>query len=172
LIERSEFCVWVVSPPISEEDATKLLRHDVPNFDARMSAGQIEILQGYEWYLKGNEFDPKLITAGWSEKLDDALARGYEGMRVSGNAFWFETNLWKEFCEYEQELDRALAGNLITSAERALLAHLVIGATSKEAARALGISPKTVDFHRASMMKKLGAKNIVELVRKVMSEML
>jgi DNA-binding CsgD family transcriptional regulator len=240
-LESSEFCVWAVSPPISDEDATKLLRHDVPNFDPRMSAGQIEILQGYEWYLKGNEFDPKLITAGWSEKLDDALARGYEGMRVSGNAFWFETNLWKEFCEYEQELDRALAGqkmivmctyslresravdildvarahnftiarrngawefletpelkqakaeikklksaidilstpfpgsHLITSAERAVLAHLVTGATSKEAARALGISPRTVDFHRASMMKKLGAKNIVELVRKVMSEML
>jgi MEDS: MEthanogen/methylotroph, DcmR Sensory domain len=73
-LESSESCVWAVSPPISEEDATKLLRQDVPNFDARMSAGQIEILQGYEWYLKGHEFDPKLITAGWSEKLDDALA--------------------------------------------------------------------------------------------------
>jgi hypothetical protein len=36
--------------------------------------------------------------------------KGYEGMRVSGNAFWFETNHWKEFCEYEQELDRSLAG--------------------------------------------------------------
>src|SRR3984893_14458339 len=36
--------------------------------------------------------------------------RGYEGTRVSGNAFWFESKHWKEFCEYEHELDRSLAG--------------------------------------------------------------
>ena len=31
-------------------------------------------------------------------------------MRVSGNAFWLGTKHWKEFCEYEQKLDRSLAG--------------------------------------------------------------
>jgi hypothetical protein len=30
-------------------------------------------------------------------------------MRVSGNAFWLGTKHWKEFCEYEQKLDRSLA---------------------------------------------------------------
>ena len=29
-------------------------------------------------------------------------------MRVSGNAFWFEANLWEEFSEYEQEVNGAL----------------------------------------------------------------
>jgi hypothetical protein len=31
-------------------------------------------------------------------------------MRVSGNAFWLGTKHWKELCEYEQKLDRSLAG--------------------------------------------------------------
>lgn len=31
------------------------------------------------------------ITRGSSEKLSGALAKGYAGIRVSGNAFWFES---------------------------------------------------------------------------------
>ena len=61
--------------------------------------------------------------------------------------------------------------NLLTPRERVVLAQLVRGATSKEAARALNISPRTVEFHRANIMKKLGVRNLVELVRKVSSRM-
>jgi DNA-binding CsgD family transcriptional regulator len=239
-LDSNELCVWAVSPPITEEDAWTELRESVPDLPARRTAGQIEILQGHEWYLKGDQFDLERITAGWSQKLSHALALGYEGLRVSGNAFWFEQNQWKEFSEYEHELDRSLAGqkmivmctyslresravdildvvrahnftlarrngeweflespelkqakaeinklngaigvlshafngsNLLTPRERVVLAQLVRGATSKEAARALNISPRTVEFHRANIMKKLGVRNLVELVRKVSSRM-
>ena len=61
--------------------------------------------------------------------------------------------------------------NLLTPRERVVLAQLVRGATSKEAARALNISPRTVEFHRANIMKKLGVRNLVELVRKVSSRL-
>ena len=43
------------------------------------------------------------------------------------------------------------------------------GASSKEAARSLGISPRTVEFHRANIMQKLGARNMVDLVHKVLA---
>jgi hypothetical protein len=62
-------------------------------------------------HLKGGQFDLKRITSGWSEKLQGALAKGYDGMRVSGNAFWMEASHWKAFCEYEQEFDRSPAGH-------------------------------------------------------------
>jgi DNA-binding CsgD family transcriptional regulator len=44
------------------------------------------------------------------------------------------------------------------------LAEIVKGASSKEAARTLGISPRTVEFHRANIMRKLGAANLAELM--------
>jgi len=50
------------------------------------------------------------------------------------------------------------------------LAQIVRGASSKEAARALGISPRTVEFHRANVMQKLGAKNTADLVRRLLHE--
>jgi FixJ family two-component response regulator len=52
----------------------------------------------------------------------------------------------------------------LTPRERATLAEILKGASSKQAARALGISPRTVEFHRTNIMRKLKARNVVELV--------
>jgi len=34
----------------------------------------------------------------------------------------------------------------------------------------LGISPRTVEFHRANLMRKLGARNTADLVRRVLGD--
>jgi two-component system, LuxR family, response regulator FixJ len=46
---------------------------------------------------------------------------------------------------------------------------IVTGASSKEAGRKLGISPRTVEFHRARILEKVDAKNTADLIRIVMS---
>ncbi|MBO6640541.1 MAG: hypothetical protein JJ913_19660 [Rhizobiaceae bacterium] len=56
----------------------------------------------------------------------------------------------------------------LTHRERVVLAQVVKGASSKEAARALNISPRTVEFHRKNIMRKLGARNVVDLLRIVL----
>jgi DNA-binding CsgD family transcriptional regulator len=62
-------------------------------------------------------------------------------------------------------LSRPFPGHeLLTPRERAALAQIVKGASNKEAARALGISPRTVEFHRTNILRKLNARNVVELV--------
>lgn len=53
----------------------------------------------------------------------------------------------------------------ITKREREILQLIVEGNTSKEIAQKLYISPRTVDTHRANLMKKLELNNIAELVR-------
>jgi DNA-binding CsgD family transcriptional regulator len=66
-------------------------------------------------------------------------------------------------------LSKPFSGSdLLTSRERFVLAQLVSGATSKEAARALNISPRTVEFHRANIMKKLGTRNLVEVTNNLL----
>ena len=52
----------------------------------------------------------------------------------------------------------------LTPRERLTLAQIVRGASNKEAARALDVSPRTVEFHRANILRKLGAKNLAELM--------
>jgi DNA-binding CsgD family transcriptional regulator len=53
----------------------------------------------------------------------------------------------------------------LTPREREILAKIVVGNSSKEVARCLSISPRTVDFHRANLLKKFAAKNTADLVR-------
>jgi two-component system, LuxR family, response regulator FixJ len=56
----------------------------------------------------------------------------------------------------------------LTPREHAVLAQIVAGASSKEAARRLGISLRTLEFHRANISQKLGAKNTADLARIVL----
>lgn len=65
----------------------------------------------------------------------------------------------------------AFPGNdLLTPREKEVLAQIAAGASNKEAGRHLGISPRTIEVHRARIMEKLGAKNAADLVRIVLSE--
>jgi two-component system, LuxR family, response regulator FixJ len=57
----------------------------------------------------------------------------------------------------------------LTRREIEVLAQIAAGATNKAAAEALGISSRTIETHRWHIMKKLGVKNAVELVRMILS---
>ena len=52
----------------------------------------------------------------------------------------------------------------LTRRERQVLDQIAAGRSSKEIAAALGISPKTVEFHRSNLLRKFDAKSAVQLV--------
>ncbi|RDC61483.1 response regulator transcription factor [Adhaeribacter pallidiroseus] len=60
----------------------------------------------------------------------------------------------------------------LSKQEKAVLKFIVEGSNSREIAEKLNLSVRTVDNHRASMMKRLKVKNAVELVRKALDEKL
>lgn len=62
-------------------------------------------------------------------------------------------------------LDQQRPGGVMTQREKELARLLADGYSTKEAARVLNISPKTAETHRASIMKKLGAKNVTDIVK-------
>lgn len=72
--------------------------------------------------------------------------------------------------QLSESRSRGLAGNfpgraLLTPRECEVLASVTGGASNKETGRRLGISPRTVEVHRARIMDKLGARNAADLVR-------
>jgi two-component system, LuxR family, response regulator FixJ len=58
----------------------------------------------------------------------------------------------------------------LTAREREVLGRIAQGASNKEAGRELGISPRTIEVHRARIMEKLGAKNAADLMRIVLGK--
>jgi DNA-binding CsgD family transcriptional regulator len=238
-LENGEYGLWAISDPVSLEEATEALRRGIPDFDRYLACGNIELAAGYDWYLPGGQFELGKIIQGWHRKHYGALAAGHEGLRISGNALWQHTDLWRDFCDYERALDNSMVGQrmlilctyslgtsragdildvarahqctiarrngewdflevptlartrneirvlngdldvlsqefpgreILTAREKVILAQIVRGASSKEAARTLRISPRTVEFHRANIMHKLNVKNTIELVRLVLGE--
>ena len=113
-LESQEFCLWVVASPVTEEEAKRALRLAVPDFDRYLVDGSIEIVAARDWYLKDGLFDLARVIAGWNEKLVRASARGYAGVRVTGDTAWLEKKDWKDFCEYEESLNGAIANQCLT----------------------------------------------------------
>lgn len=56
-------------------------------------------------------------------------------------------------------------GAQLTSRQREVLRLVASGKTTKEIARDLGISPKTVEFHRGRLMERIGAHDVTGLTR-------
>lgn len=55
----------------------------------------------------------------------------------------------------------------LTAREVEIVKLIAEGLTSQQIANKLFISPRTVETHRANLMKKTGAKNSIELIKKV-----
>ncbi len=108
-LENDEFCLWVVAEPLTIEEAIDALKDAVPDIDRYLTDSSIEIVSARDWYLQGGTFDLKRVTGGWHEKLARASARGYAGVRVTGDTAWLEKKDWKDFCEYEEGLNEAVA---------------------------------------------------------------
>ena len=58
----------------------------------------------------------------------------------------------------------------LTRREQEVLTLVATGASNKEAARQLRLSTRTIEDHRANIMKKAGVRNAAELIRQIYSE--
>ena len=58
-----------------------------------------------------------------------------------------------------------LATDVLTAREREILVHIAQGKTNKEIGSELGISTRTVEAHRDSLMRKIGIRTVAGLTR-------
>lgn len=107
-LENNEFCMWVTSQPLTVEEAEESLKNAVPYADTYLKTGQIEIVSYTDWYTKKGTFNSERILNGWIDKVNQALNKGYDGLRLSGNTFWLEKEDWVEFIQYEKEIDNVI----------------------------------------------------------------
>jgi len=107
-LKSHELCVWITSEPLCVQEAEEALATSVAGLEERVRRGQIEIISAGEWYLKEGAFDPRRVLKGWIDKHNKALDNGYEGIRVTGNTLWLEKRLWRDFMDYEKELNETI----------------------------------------------------------------
>ncbi|OGX18262.1 MAG: hypothetical protein A3K83_06115 [Omnitrophica WOR_2 bacterium RBG_13_44_8b] len=107
-LKNNEFCMWVTSEPLGVEEAKKAMAKAVPDLKKYLRKGQIEIIPHTDWYLKGGSFNSRRVLNSWVNKLNRAQAKGYAGLRLTGNTFWLEKKNWGEFTDYEEEINSVI----------------------------------------------------------------
>lgn len=112
-LKSNEFCLWITTEPLGIAAAKAALLACVPQLDAFVANGQIEILDHREWYTYLGRFDGDRAYAGWLSKLETALARGFDGLRLSGDTYWLEEDEFEAFIEYEAKLDPVITVNRV-----------------------------------------------------------
>src|SRR6266849_390048 len=107
-MENEEFCLWVISNSelLSVQEATSALRDALPDLDRYVAERSIEVVGHEDWFLSGKTFDPHRVADRFRKKLNEALARGYAGMRVNGSPAWLQDAGPKELHKFEAELDK------------------------------------------------------------------
>jgi PAS domain S-box-containing protein len=115
-LESKEFCLWVVSNSelLTVEEAKVALAQAVPDLDRHLSDGNIEILDGHEWYFEKNVLTLERVASAWDAKVKRALARGYDGLRASADTFWLAEKDWKDFFAYEKQVNDWITGQTMS----------------------------------------------------------
>ncbi len=128
-----------------------------------------------EYERTGARIEPILNARG--VYADDRVMKRVGG-RFQGETFWchvtgralnretpHEAGIWT----FEDLSARRPVKAELTAREREVAAHLMGGLTSKEIGRALAISHRTVEIHRARLMRKYRASTTADLVHKLMA---
>lgn len=107
-LERGEYCLWIVADPLTVEEARDALKGTVPDVDRHLADSHLEMAAARDWFLPGGTFDGKTLTQAWYDKLARVSARGYPGMRVTGDTTWLSQKDWRHFCDYEDGLNEVI----------------------------------------------------------------
>ncbi|MGA9141147.1 MAG: MEDS domain-containing protein, partial [Methanocella sp.] len=104
-LKNNEFCMWITAESLNAGEVKAYMAEAMPDFNVYFEKGQIEIIPYTEWYTINGGFDPEGVLTGWIEKLRKAGERGFRGLRATGDVPWLETGGWKDFLDYEQNVN-------------------------------------------------------------------
>jgi hypothetical protein len=107
-LENNEFCMWITSEPLGVDDATRSLKKEVKNLDDYFEKDQIEILDYTQWYTRSGKFEAEKVLQSLVEKEEQAIKKGFDGLRLTGNTLWLEKKDWKNFTDYEEEINNVI----------------------------------------------------------------
>jgi DNA-binding NarL/FixJ family response regulator len=147
-------------PDLNGLEATRRIRRESPQTEVLIfTMHETEHLirevlaAGARGYVLKSDAGRSLVTAV------EALSRHKPFFTAKVSEALLETYLKFNFKPAENS-----AFSMLTDREREIVQMLAEGKSNKEVASSLSISAKTVETHRATVMRKLGINSIVELV--------
>ncbi|MCW4033137.1 MAG: MEDS domain-containing protein [Candidatus Bathyarchaeota archaeon] len=98
---------------IAGDESTQEIREAMKDFELDVEGYErthaLNIVDYKNWYIIKGKFDISKTISLWKKSLDEAIAKGFKGLRVAGEmACFFKHDMIKELIEYERALHRVL----------------------------------------------------------------
>lgn len=81
-LERNEYCIWVTSSRNDSKLMENALKESQSDFERYARKRQIKLIQASQWFAGDKTFEETIIS-----RLDEAVSRGFDGLRLVINAF-------------------------------------------------------------------------------------
>lgn len=114
-LRANERCLWVTAPPLPAAEAVQALRAAWDGADEAIAAGTLRILDFDQWYARSAQSNGVDVVQLWLQEEERALADGYNGLRITGNAGFLQPGDWSTFMKYEQAMTARLSGRRIVA---------------------------------------------------------
>lgn len=107
-LDAKEAAIYVAS-----EESPDEIRREMKEFglDSEQfeKSGALRVVDYREWYIIEGKFDIGKIFSLWQQSLQEALAKGFKGLRVTGEmSCFFKHHMLNELVIYERALHREL----------------------------------------------------------------
>jgi two-component system, NarL family, response regulator NreC len=148
-------------PELNGLDATRQIKKKSPETEVLIFTGQETEELVHDVFDSGAR--SYIMKTDAADHLIDALKA------LSEHKHFFTSRIseivFARYVQGKKALEGASERSRITDREREIVQLLAEGKSSKEIGTILGISVRTVETHRAAIMKKLGLKSFSELIR-------
>jgi len=148
-------------PELNGLDATRQIKRKLPETEVLIFTGQETEELIHDVFDSGA--GSYIMKTDAADHLIDALKA------LSEHKHFFTSRIseivFARYIQGKKTLEGAPERSRITDREREIVQLLAEGKSSKEIGTILGISVRTVETHRAAIMKKLGLKSFSELIR-------
>jgi len=148
-------------PELNGLDATRQIKKKLPETEVLIFTGQETEELVHDVFDSGAR--SYIMKTDAADHLIDALKA------LSEHKHFFTSRIseivFARYIQGKKTVEGAPEKSRITDREREIVQLLAEGKSSKEIATILGISVRTVETHRAAIMKKLALKSFSELIR-------
>lgn len=114
-LQQNEKCVYVIDKNTKKE-VIQAFKDEGIAVDSYMAKGQIQFFTKEETYLRDGYFAPERMIGLLKDLEEQALNKGYEGLRATGEMTWYFTKMpgVEDLIEYEAKLNYFLTGSKST----------------------------------------------------------
>jgi two-component system sensor histidine kinase UhpB len=113
-LEHQEACLWIISEPLTTEEADQALRQAIPDLDRFLIGHSMEFTSCSGWCVGAGSDDFQHVLGLLRGKLADALTGGHCGLRVGRDGRSHERTRWEYLRDFENELNQTVSAHPLT----------------------------------------------------------